>query len=229
MMRIGLAVLTEILPSTGREFRILPPGMFRSAKDSRPENLPGWKLDAEIAQRLIAASASVDDLVIDYEHQTLNTVKNGLPAPAAGWFNRMEWRDGQGLFAVDVKWTDKAKQMIAAREYRYISPVFHFSEVTGEVFKIASLGLTNNAALAGLTDLAALTARQDGSGPRDSLHAIDTFNRNFGELGIFHPDTPRDQLAALTSQAPKPSLPAGLSEHDAAVLRRNFPALYGGQ
>lgn len=221
-----LAVLTQSLSEAAREFRILPAGVFR-AKDGRPANLPGWKIDAEIAQRVIAASASVDELVIDYEHQTINAEKNGQPAPAAGWFKRMVWREGAGLFAVGVQWTDKAKAMIAAGEYRYISPVFPYNAVTGEVQKIVGLGLTNNPALPGLANLAALSAqRTDPARLLASERDIEIFNRAFGKFGHFHPDTPAETIAALSTPPAKPRFPAGLEQSDprgAEALRRLAP------
>ncbi len=221
-----LAVLTQSLPVAEREFRILPAGVFR-AKDGRPAHLPGWKIDAEIAERVIAASASADELVIDYEHQTINAEKNGQPAPAAGWFKRMAWREGAGLFAVDVQWTDKARAMIAAGEYRYISPVFPYNAVTGEVQKIIGLGLTNNPALPGLANLAALSAQIAGSARlRESDRGIEAFNQAFGSAGHFHPDTPAETIAALNAQSAKPRFPAGLEQSDprgAEALRRLAP------
>ena len=221
-----LAALTQSLPEAAREFRILPAGVFR-AKDGRPANLPGWKIDAEIAQRVIAASASVDELVVDYEHQTINAEKNGQPAPAAGWFRRMVWREGAGLFAVDVQWTDKARAMIAAKEYRYISPVFPYNAVTGEVQKIVGLGLTNNPALPGLANLAALSARRaDPARLLASERDIEIFNRAFGQFGQFHPDTPAETIAVLTRPPAKPRFPVGLEQTDprgAEALRRLAP------
>ena len=224
-----LAALTQSLPEAAGEFRILPAGVFR-AKDGRPAHLPGWKIDAEIAQRVIAASASVDDLVIDYEHQTINAEKNGQPAPAAGWFKRIVWREGAGLFAVGVQWTDKAKAMIAAGEYRHVSPVFPYNAVTGEVQKIIGLGLTNNPALPGLANLAALSAQRAAPArPLDSGHSIEFFNRVFGQFGHFHPDTPAETIAALTRQPTKPRFPTGLEQTDprgAEALRRLAPGAW---
>ena len=224
-----LAALTQSLSEAAREFRILPAGVFR-AKDGRPANLPGWKINAEIAQRVIAASATVDELVIDYEHQTINAEKNGQPAPAAGWFRRMVWREGAGLFAVGVQWTDKARAMIAAGEYRYISPVFPYNAVTGEVQKIVGLGLTNNPALPGLANLAALSAqRADPARLLASERDIEIFNRVFGKFGQFHPDTPAETIAALTRPPAKPRFPAGLEQTDprgAEALRRLAPGAW---
>jgi len=224
-----LAALTQSLPAAEREFRILPAGVFR-AKDGRPAHLPGWKIDAKIAQRVIAASATVDDMVIDYEHQTINSEKNGQPAPAAGWFKRMVWREGAGLFAVGVQWTDKARAMIAAGEYRHISPVFPYNAVTGEVLKIVGLGLTNNPALPGLANLAALSAqRADPARLLASERDIQIFNRVFGKFGQFHPDTPAETIAALSAPPVKPRFPAGLEQSDprgAEALRRLAPGVW---
>lgn len=220
----SLAVLTQGIETASREFRILPPGVFRS-NDGRPEALPGWKIDASIAAQVIAGCAGKDDMVIDYEHQTLLTKQNGQPAPAAGWFNQVIWRDGLGLFAINVSWTDKAKAMIASREYRFISPVFSFNAVTGAVERLFGMGLTNNPGLSGLTDLSKVVAntRQSGSAPRDSDHSIDAFNQVFGPCGVFHPDTSPERIAELTGNTPKPKLAAEIAPHQREMMRRLYP------
>ena len=149
---MSAATFAQSLEAASAEFRIIPQGEFRSI-DGRPEGLPGWKMDSVIAGGIAADLAARDALVIDYEHQTLRVKQNGQPAPAAGWLSRVTWREGLGLFAVDVKWTDKAKQMIGAGEYRFISPVFTFDKTSGNVGRLIGLGLTNNPGLTGLTDL----------------------------------------------------------------------------
>lgn len=144
-------------PLSGAEktIRLIPAGLFR-ARDGRPAGLSGWILTAKNAAAIIEVAAKMaDDFVIDYEHQSVQASINGQPAPAAGWFKRLEWREGQGLFAVDVRWTARASAMIVAREYRYISPVFGFDAKTGEVQNLFSAAITNNPALDGLTDVAA--------------------------------------------------------------------------
>lgn len=140
-----------------KEFRLLPLGRFRSTDGSgRPLNIPeGWRLDAADAARLVAQSAQrTSRRVIDYEHQSLRAADNGKPAPASGWFGRLEAR-ADGLYAVDVEWTAQAAAMIASKEYRYISPVFAFDKKTGQVLSITHAALTNDPGLDGLTDLAA--------------------------------------------------------------------------
>ena len=140
------------------EILLIPAGRFR-ARDGRPQGVPGWFLTAEGAARIIAqAEAVAGDFVIDYEHQTLKAEENGQPAPAAGWFKRMEWRDGEGLFAVDVRWTDHARAAIEAGEYRYTSPVFEWDRRTGEVLAVLMAALTNFPAIDGHSDLAARAA-----------------------------------------------------------------------
>ena len=46
----------------------------------------------------------------------------GEVVPAAGWITAMEMRDG--VIWAKVDWTGRAAVMIAAREYRFISPEF---------------------------------------------------------------------------------------------------------
>lgn len=142
--------------------QLFPTGAFK-ARDGRPfDVLSGhWFIDAAVAARLIArATTRLTDFVVDYEHQTLNSAVNGKPAPAAGWFTgaALEWREGFGLYAVPVDWTEKAIAYRQAKEYRYLSPVFSYSTVTGEVLDLLHVALTNFPALDGMDSLPALAA-----------------------------------------------------------------------
>ena len=140
----------------GARVRILPAGRFHP-NDGRQQPEPGWYLDAGIAANLTAAGPPWgDDYLIDYEHQSLDAGKSGLPAPAAGWFSSLEWQEGDGLYMSGIRWTEAARNMIAATEYRYLSPVFTFAPDTGFVTRVMSVALTNTPALHGLTDLARL-------------------------------------------------------------------------
>jgi phage I-like protein len=152
-----LASLVAQLTPGEKAVRLLPAGLFRSSDGSgRPVDAPAWRIDADTAAPIIARCAARQSRpVIDYEHQTLLAAQNGQPAPASGWMDSMEWRE-DGLY-VSVDWTDKAAAMIAAGEYRYISPVFSYDK-TGRVIDIKHAGLTNNPGLDGLTDLAALSS-----------------------------------------------------------------------
>ncbi len=155
-MLIGYAALSFALAPGGAEIQLTPAGIFK-ARDGRPAGLPGFRMDARSAAKVAAlAAARKTPFVIDYEHQTLASEHNGQPAPAAGWFKSLDWREGVGLFATDVQWTDKARAMIEAAEYKFISPVLGYDPKTGEVLRVEMAALTNNPALDGMDAVAAL-------------------------------------------------------------------------
>lgn len=146
----------EVQPKDGR-IQLLPYGEFR-AVDGRPHDAPAWFLTEENGGDVVAlANASRNQLVVDYEHQTLYKEKNGQPAPAAGWMRWLEFTP-KGLFA-NVEWTDKAAAAIAAKEYRYISAVFSY-DTKGYVRKIYHAALTNYPALDGMDEVLAAASAQ---------------------------------------------------------------------
>lgn len=150
---LGIAACAVSVTPTG-EVQLFPAGEFR-ANDGRPKDAPHWFIDAELAAAIIADfEARQNDTVIDYEHQTMLTVENGQPAPAAGWFSKLEWR-GDGLYAVDVRWTERATALIEGEEYKYISPVFTYDKKTGDIKSLLNAALTNNPALDGMEAVAA--------------------------------------------------------------------------
>ena len=135
------ALTTDLAGAVPTEIQLTPDGLFR-AKDGRPAALSGWLINAEIAQSVIQLTDSqADAFVIDYEHQTLYAKQNGMPAPAAGWFKNLQYREGLGLFATQVEWTEAAALAIQNKEYRYISPVLQFNQKTGEVTKLSQITL----------------------------------------------------------------------------------------
>ena len=158
------ALTVEIADRTGKTIQVLPAGEFQSV-DGRPGNIPGsktdkWVLDATNAAMLIKqARDAKNDRLIDFDHQTLLKDGNGKPAPAAGWYRTLEWREGVGLFAIDVQWTAEAAKLIASTEYKYISPVITFDPNTGRITGLLMAALTNYAGLDGMqpVQLAALS------------------------------------------------------------------------
>lgn len=174
-MKTRIASLSLAISTANRnEIQLLPAGYFR-ASDGRPEECPsGWYIDADIAATLIAAAdARATPYVLDYEHQTLRAAKNGKPAPASGWFKQLEWREGEGLFATGVDWTDAAAAHIEAKEYRFISPVFLYDN-DGRVTELLNAALTNTPALDDMDEvmLAAaslLAVTSDEDFPMDEL------------------------------------------------------------
>jgi phage I-like protein len=81
------------------------------------------------------------DLPIDYEHQNDRPVTNG-PVPAAGWIKELRAEES-GLWG-RVEWTATAREMIARREYRYLSPSFLFNRLTRQVSRLKGAGLVHN-------------------------------------------------------------------------------------
>ncbi len=150
---VAVAACSMALPDSSlREIQLTPTGEFRSF-DGRPVEAKAWRMTASLAQLLIAvATARPTPYVIDYDHQTLNAEKNGQPAPAAGWFHKLEWREGEGLFGIDVQWTARASAMIDAKEYRFISPVIGFA-ANGDVTSLFMAALTNNPAILGMGEV----------------------------------------------------------------------------
>lgn len=204
VFEIALDANDAIVPT---EAHLLPPGPFRST-DGRPEECEAWQLDVTIASQVISRmAAKKNDTLIDYEHQSLRSEWNGQPVIAAGWFHNMEWRDGKGLYAVDIDWTDDAKGYILQKKIRYISTVFFYYERTGEVIEVASVTMTNTPALDGLDslDMAALSKRFNlPTETNDMQMAALTAERDGLKTQIATLTTERDSLndkvAALTTE-----------------------------
>lgn len=133
----------------GRVLLQLTPARDFRPSDGRPMDVPAWRINAAIAQRVIAAFSAAQPPVIDYEHQTLRSEANGQPAPAAGWIHGLRWIEGRGLFA-EAELTARARELIAGGEYRYFSPVLEYASKTGEVRRILMGALTNNPAIHGM-------------------------------------------------------------------------------
>ncbi|MDD9308396.1 phage protease [Aeromonas hydrophila] len=158
---LGMAVLDAALgPSDDGWHQLLPVGPFK-ARDGRPFDVASghWQLDGQIAAALIArAKALGQDILIDYDHQTLKVDQNGQPAPAAGWYNadEIEWREGQGLF-IKPRWTERAAALVAAKEYRFLSAVFPY-DAQGRPLELRMTAITNDPGVVGMQALAALSA-----------------------------------------------------------------------
>ncbi len=89
-----------------------------------------------------------NDVVIDYEHQTLE----GTQAPAAGWIKTLINKGDQGLWA-RVEWTPRASEYLANKEYRYLSPVIWVRNSDKRAAILHSAALTNVPAIDGMVPL----------------------------------------------------------------------------
>jgi phage I-like protein len=183
--RVALCEAREIAPSgqVPDLVHLLPAGGIR-ARDGRRFRLSD-------AASVIKASLRGHDLVIDYEHQSEDAGRRGADGvvPAAGWITDLVER-ANGLWG-RVVWTARARAMIAAREYRYLSPTF-FHDKDGTVLRIKGAGLVHDPAL----ELTAL-ARQEAS--------MSDLSRIAAALDL-EPDAGVDTiLTALARQEPDPA------------------------
>jgi phage I-like protein len=216
---------------TAKEVQLLPAGRFKSI-DGRPASMAAckeWVMDAEAAKMLIAAaSARQDAYVIDYEHQTLMKEQNGQPAPAAGWFKGMEWREGVGLFGLNVEWTPKAAQAIKEGEYRYISPVIRFDPDTGRVTGLTMAALTNYAGIDGMQQASLSKLSADSFDHKNALESVglNLTDKQFANLVSLSGVT-----AAAFVEAVKSDI-ASKQAHNTAGLTgkslEHFNAVFGG-
>lgn len=244
---LGLAVLdAQLTQQDDGWYQLLPVGPFK-ARDGRPFDVPGghWQLDKSIATTLISrAKALGQDILIDYDHQTLNVEKTGKEAPAAGWYNgdEIEWREGLGLF-IRPRWTERAAAMIAAKEYRFLSAVFPY-DAQGRPLELRMTAITNDPGVVGMQALAALSAQPIQPGqPATPAHAVhketpmnELLKKLLAKLGIELTGDPTDEqlqkalteLDSLQASAKKaPELEAALSAEKASLAA--LKAQPGGQ
>jgi len=82
-------------------------------------------------------------LPVDWEHASEIAAPQGQPAPAAGWIEELQARDDGSIWG-RVEWTERGRAQVAAREYRFISPVFTYGRANNRVQRITSAALTNS-------------------------------------------------------------------------------------
>ncbi|MEZ5872094.1 MAG: phage protease [Nitratireductor sp.] len=142
-------------------------------------------------------------MLIDYEHQSLYSRNNGKPVPAAGWIVGMEVRD-DGIWAL-AEWTQKAADMIAAREYRYLSPTL-ICEAGGKVNRIRNVALTNEPAI---NELAAVAKVESEMKPESIQQAEASANAALNQLrellGLSEADGLEAVLEAVRQMLEKPA------------------------
>ena len=115
--------------------RILPLGHVTSQKGE-------FDVDEESLQLMREGIARHGvDVVIDYEHQTLD----GVQAPAAGWVKGLSIQNG--YIVAKVEWTNRAAEYLKNREYRYLSPVITVRKTDNKATGLHSLALTNTPAI----------------------------------------------------------------------------------
>lgn len=204
----ALSLQVNVNVATG-EAHILPRGNF-APDDGRDLAFEQYLVNDKTAAAVIARfDAKKNDTVIDYHHQTLFAEFSGVNALAAGWFSTLEYR-ADGWWATGIKWNSKAKDFIKDDEYRYTSAVFLHDAKTGEILEFINFTLTNNPAIDGLDQLAALSTNYTTQNQAKPTGETDMSATELAALGA--------QVTALTNERDKANnkVTALTTERDAA-------------
>ncbi len=153
-----LVMRSAAIEGAPAEIQVIPFGGHETTQGS-------FVLDAEGIRQIISEfEARKNEMVIDYEHQTLG----GSEAPAAGWIKRLIDKGADGLWA-SVQWTPRALQYLRGREYRYLSPVFMKRIADGRAVRLINAALTNQPAIDGMVPVvnrAAVNSQKEGGGKK---------------------------------------------------------------
>ena len=169
--RIGFTMLRGPQSQPVTEWLLIPFGEIEVERPLSGESFTFTRRHAESAKLWFEALRR--KLAIDYEHQTFdahNSRPDGL-SPAAGWIGGLEVRS-DGLWAVDVSWTDRAVELLRSGEYKYFSPViFWTDEDFSDVAALGPVALTNDPAMRGVQPLAAsrVLPAEDGSQDHEAV------------------------------------------------------------
>jgi len=136
--RLMLSVSSSEIDGVPSVIKLLPLGLVKSQKGD-------FLVDEESFQRIKNTFKERGiDIVIDYEHQTLEDVQ----APAGGWIKDLFIQDG--AIAAKVEWTPKAEEYLKNKEYKYLSPVVLVRKSDQKAVVLHSAALTNTPAIDGM-------------------------------------------------------------------------------
>lgn len=195
-MSFTLAAFRGPFAAPPGEVQIIPHGKHSTDRGD-------FVLDEEGAAAIIEDFDSrSNDMVLDYEHQTLM----GSEAPAAGWIKRLVNKGRDGIWAV-VEWTPRAIEYLKNREYRYLSPVFLKRASDGRVVRLINAALTNQPAIDGMAPV----VNKGGTAPGEKNKKEVRMERLFDLLGLAADAT--EEQAVKTVQAMKEGTALREKEH----------------
>ncbi|MCL2267341.1 MAG: phage protease [Treponema sp.] len=135
----------EEIPS---RIMLVPSDRIVKGRDSRE-----WK-NNNPKQAALNSNVRLPMLPIDENHSTDLSAPKGGASPAFGWMKNL-CADESGAIWADVEWTERGREAVSKKEYRFISPVFAHNE-KGEINCILRAALTNTPNL----ELPALNSEQ---------------------------------------------------------------------
>ena len=207
---------------------ICPMGVVRTRDGRGPYRLA----DANAVIKASQEYSGRAKMLVDYDHQSFTKHKTGGTAAAAGWIVGMAAHK-DGIWAL-VEWTEKTAAHIAAREFRYLSPVInHLPD--GTITMIVSVALTNTPNLHEMTALSHKENLAMDNKPENAADAAEGAMLNIRQLLKLPPDADAkaviDAITALltTAQSSEPDpakfVPIGLFER-ASKTRTSFAKAY---
>lgn len=180
------------------EIQVIPIGKHDTPKGT-------FVLDQNGAEEIVRAfDGRKNDMVVDYEHQTI--ADPPVEAPAAGWIKRLVNRGSEGLWAI-IEWTDKARAYIEAREYRYVSPVFLKRRADNRVTGLINVALTNQPNIDGMVPLInKVWGHTNNTGPenRGEKNKEDRSMKNVWKLLGLTEDATEDEAIAVINTLKTP-------------------------
>lgn len=136
-------------------------------------------------------------IVVDYEHQSENSITNGKPAPALGWINDLALKHN-GIWGKLESWTPMGIELIKNKAYRFISPVLVFNGKhykTGENLNVylKSAALTNVPFFKNLESLFTEPKSQEKGAPENT--------NNSKEVSMEKKQNPEEEIQELKEEA----------------------------
>jgi phage I-like protein len=146
-----------------------------------------WK-NSKPKQAALNSNARLPSLPIDENHSTDLAAPKGGASPAFGWMSNL-CADERGAIWADVEWTERGREALNKKEYRYISPVL-YSDERGEINCILRAALTNTPNL----QLPALNSEQ----PENITTEENSMDKELcAALGLAETAAVNDALAAI--------------------------------
>jgi len=162
---------------------LVPSGAIIKGRDNREWKNPNPK------QVAINSNLRLPVLPVDENHSTDLCAPKGGASPAVGWMKNI-CADETGAIWADVEWTERGREALAKKEYRYISPVFLHNE-DGVINCVLRAALTNSPNL----NLPALNSEQ-----LENMNTEVSMNKELlAALGLPATATEADALAAIKS------------------------------
>lgn len=205
---IALALNAEAAPDW---IELIPAGPNVVGADGR-----SWRME-DPSGLADAFNQAARPAPLDWEHAGLLRGAKGERAPAAGWIEQLDARNG--AIWGRVSWTDDGRRDVESRGYRFVSPVFAFNRANKRITAFRGAGLTNtpNLTLAALNradntieddmDLTHITAALGLDAGASANQIVTAINRRADDLST----------ATAAAQRPDPDKWISKSEYDLAL------------